>query len=42
MPKYEFTTTITLQADTYESAWEWFNFETKDLETHVTAMKEIY
>jgi hypothetical protein len=41
MPKYEFITSVVIEADNYDSAVDWFDFETKDLDTHVSEIKEV-
>jgi hypothetical protein len=40
MPLYEFTTFITIEADSQEDAVRWFDWKTEDLETYVAEIEE--
>jgi hypothetical protein len=40
MALYEFTTFITIEADSEEDAVRWFDYKTKDLETYVADIEE--
>jgi len=40
MPLYEFTTFITIEADSYDDAIRWFDWKTEDLETYVAEIEE--
>jgi hypothetical protein len=40
MPLYEFTTFITIEADSEEDAVLWFDYKTEDLQTYVADIEE--
>jgi hypothetical protein len=40
MPLFEFTTFITIEADSHEDAIRWFDYKTEDLETYVAEIEE--
>ena len=40
MPLFEFTTFITIEADSEEDAVRWFDYKTEDLETYVAEIEE--